>query len=181
MINRQNLWFLTLFSLILVLSVYYITMPTDVNLANPDNVQPVEQQDEDDITDKQDGTDVQISVEESNLITTLRLESDNETQKMISDLLMVLTDVGATVDEKNAALEEIYSLRANNSMEYQLEDKVKKEIEKDVFVKITGNQVRVVVDSDEHNFTLANNIMRSIQAEYDEKMYISVEFKDDNS
>ena len=27
MINKQKLWFLTLFSLILVLSVYYIAMP----------------------------------------------------------------------------------------------------------------------------------------------------------
>ena len=34
MINKQNLWFLTLFSLILVLSVYYITMPNDLLLTN---------------------------------------------------------------------------------------------------------------------------------------------------
>ena len=30
MINKQKLWFLTLFSLILVLSVYYVTMPSDL-------------------------------------------------------------------------------------------------------------------------------------------------------
>ena len=30
MINKKNIWFLTLFSLVLVLSVYYITMPSDV-------------------------------------------------------------------------------------------------------------------------------------------------------
>ena len=30
MISKQNLWFLTLFSLILVLSVYYVTMPNDL-------------------------------------------------------------------------------------------------------------------------------------------------------
>ena len=29
MINKQNLWFLTLFSLILVLGVYYVTIPND--------------------------------------------------------------------------------------------------------------------------------------------------------
>ena len=28
--NKQNLWFLTLFSLILILGVYYITMPNDI-------------------------------------------------------------------------------------------------------------------------------------------------------
>ena len=32
MINKKSLWFLTLFSLILVLSVYYITMPSDLLL-----------------------------------------------------------------------------------------------------------------------------------------------------
>ena len=30
MINKKSLWFLTLFSLILVLSVYYITMPSEL-------------------------------------------------------------------------------------------------------------------------------------------------------
>ena len=30
MINKQNLWFLTLFSLILILGVYYITLPSDI-------------------------------------------------------------------------------------------------------------------------------------------------------
>ena len=30
MINKQGLWFLTLFSLILVLSVYYITMTNEI-------------------------------------------------------------------------------------------------------------------------------------------------------
>ena len=30
MINKNNLWFLTLFSLILILGVYYVTLPSDV-------------------------------------------------------------------------------------------------------------------------------------------------------
>ena len=30
MINKKNLWFLTLFSLVLVLSIYYVTMPGEV-------------------------------------------------------------------------------------------------------------------------------------------------------
>ena len=34
MINKEHLWFLTLFSLVLVLSVYYITMPSDMLLSN---------------------------------------------------------------------------------------------------------------------------------------------------
>ena len=34
MINKQNLWFLTLFSLVLVLGVYYVTMPNEMLLKN---------------------------------------------------------------------------------------------------------------------------------------------------
>ena len=34
MINKKNIWFLTLFSLILVLSVYYVTMPTELLITN---------------------------------------------------------------------------------------------------------------------------------------------------
>ena len=32
MINKKNIWFLTLFSLILALSVYYVTMPSELLL-----------------------------------------------------------------------------------------------------------------------------------------------------
>ena len=34
--NKQKIWFLTLFSLILILSVYYITMPKELLLTNLD-------------------------------------------------------------------------------------------------------------------------------------------------
>lgn len=37
MINKKSLWFLTLFSLILVLSIYYITMPSELMLNNTNN------------------------------------------------------------------------------------------------------------------------------------------------
>ena len=37
MINKRSLWFLTLFSLILILSIYYITMPTQILENNKDN------------------------------------------------------------------------------------------------------------------------------------------------
>ena len=37
MINKKSLWFLTLFCLILVLSIYYITMPSELLLNSEDN------------------------------------------------------------------------------------------------------------------------------------------------
>ena len=34
MMNKKNLWFLTLFSLVIVLSIYYVTMPADLLAAS---------------------------------------------------------------------------------------------------------------------------------------------------
>ena len=38
MVNKQGLWFLTLTSLALVLSVYYITMPNELLISNNSNI-----------------------------------------------------------------------------------------------------------------------------------------------
>ena len=40
MINKQSLWFITLFSLILILGIYYITMPSQF-LKNIEDVKTV--------------------------------------------------------------------------------------------------------------------------------------------
>ena len=36
--NKKNLWFLTLFSLVIVLSIYYVTMPEDLLAASTANI-----------------------------------------------------------------------------------------------------------------------------------------------
>ena len=46
-----------------------------------------------------------------------------------------------------------------------------------VFVKIENKEITVVVDNDKHDTTLANNIMRSVQENFKEKRYITVQFK----
>ena len=71
MINKRSLWFLTLFSLILVLSIYYITMPSELLLTTNKNT-----------TDKVE-KEVNVEVKESNLLVALRVESDSEMSKEI--------------------------------------------------------------------------------------------------
>ena len=63
MINKKNLWFLTLFSLVLVLSIYYVTMPSDVfdsELVNKES----------------------INIEEVSAITSMKLEDDSIKRKI---------------------------------------------------------------------------------------------------
>ena len=61
------------------------------------------------------------------------------------------------------------------------EEKIEKQIldvyQLKAFVKINDNQIRVVVQGSEHNVELANNIMRTVQENFENGMYISVKFQ----
>ena len=165
MINKKNLWFLTLFSLILVLSIYYITMPNELLITNNGNV------------DLEENLDTEVSIEESNVISALKVEDDNLVLESINELKSKLTNNEISVEEKNLVFEELKSINKNSSLEETIESKIKSTYSYDNFVKVDNDQVRIVVGTTEHNVELANNIMRLVQSEFDKKMYISVEFQ----
>lgn len=169
MINKQSLWFLTLFSLILVLSVYYITMPNELLLTNNSSYSNNEDNNQTETTG--------VVVEESELLVAMRVNLEEERSMKKSDLEGLLTSNETTVEEKNEALEELKYLNFLSGQEESLEAKLKTELDLDSFVEIDGTQVTVVVVKDEHDNILANKIMRAIQAEYQEKMYITVKFE----
>ena len=112
MINKKNLWFLTLFSLILVLSIYYITMPSELLLSG----NTIEENKEVKPT---------VSIEESNELVALRVESDEKVNKEIEEQRKVLSKSDSSVDEKNKAYEKIKELNNNRSEEEKLENDIK--------------------------------------------------------
>ena len=68
-------------------------------------------------------------------------------------------------------------LNLTKGKEEELENKLLEVYKIKTFIEINGDQIKVVVNSSEHNASLANNIMRTIQEEYDKKMYITVKFE----
>ena len=162
MINKKNLWFLTLFSLVLVLSVYYITMPKELLLSNNSNTTEDE---------------TKVDIKEASIIETLRTQDASATLEEINKLKATISDNKMTTDAKNEAFDALKLLNQISSKEELLEEKVKNTLDIDSFIKIDGDQIRVVVDSNEHSATLANNIMRTIQENFDTKQYISIQFK----
>ena len=79
---------------------------------------------------------------------------------------------------KRKAYESIKNLNNNRSEEEKLEKQIKENYSLDSFVKVKGNQINVTINSKEHSTNLANNIMRTIQANYKESKYISVKFQE---
>ena len=169
MINKRSLWFLTLFSLILVLSVYYITMPNDLLLSNNSATKTEKE------TKKEENT--KTDVKESELLVTMRINLEDEREKKLEGLRGTLTKEDVSSEEKNNAYEEIKYITNLSSIESSLEEKVKKEFDIDTFITIDNNNIKVVAIKENHDVNLANSIMKSIQKEFEEKKQITVQFE----
>ena len=170
MIDKKNLWFLTLFSLVLVLSIYYVTMPNELLLTN-NNTETVSN------NNTEETDNVSVSITESDVISALKVEDENDTLEEINTLKETLTNSEETVDKKNEAYNKIKELNENSGKEETIENMLKEKYKYDVFVKIDKDQVRVVVGTKEHSTELANEIMRLVQEQFTNKMYISVQFQ----
>ncbi len=166
MINKRSLWFLTLFSLILVLSVYYITMPSELLMATNNGG-----------SDDTETVSATTENEESAELVALRVESEEKMLDQITELKAVLTDSNSTTEEKNKAFEKMQELNKNRGTEESIENKIKEEFNLKSFVSIDETSVTVTVDSTKHDKELANKIMRSVQEEFETSMSISVKFQ----
>ena len=165
MMNKQNLWFFTLFSLIIVLGVYYIALPNDL-LEKANKV----------VEKKQKEAVVEEIVEESPLVA-MRVSKEEERKEKMEVLQEKLTSEKITTEEKNNAYEELKYLNEVQGKEENFEKKIKKEYDLDCFTKVDNKDVVVICVANQHDTSLANNIMRLIQKEYQTKMNISVKFQ----
>lgn len=163
MINKQSMWFLTLLSLVLVLGVYYVTMPNDLLSSK--------------ITSDKVKEDVDVVVSEGDALIAMRANRDEEVSLEIEKLENVLTNEAASTEEKNTAFEELKLLNLNISKEAKLEEKIESNFGIKSYIEVNKDNIKVVINSKEHDASLANSIMRSIQEEYENKMYITIEFE----
>lgn len=164
MINKKNVWFLTLFSLILVLSVYYITMPNELLLKTSSDDTSV-------TTSESDETS------ENATLVSLRVEKEEDTLKELDTLNGILTDSNSTTEEKNNAYDKMKDINEIKGEEEKLEKLVKDQFSLDSVITIDGDQIKVVASGGEASASLANQIMRAIQSNYDNKMYVTVKFE----
>lgn len=160
--NKQNLWFLTLFSMILILGVYYITLPSEIfNKSSTDLV----------------NKNVDIIVSEENKLMALRVERDEEISMAMSELQDKITSSSASSEEKNIAFNELQVLNLAKGKEIYLEDKIKNNFKIESYVEINDEKIHVTISSSEHNSKLVNDIMNTIQEEFEDKKYITIKFE----
>ncbi len=161
MINKQSIWFTFLFSIILVLSIFYVSS----NEKNLSDFAMLPEQEE-----------TSLVVNESTELVALRVQSDEEMMETISNLQDVLLSETSDVDSKSNAYDELLTISNNKSLEEKLEKIIKDEFKYESFIKINSNNVTVVIDSKESDYKLANDIIRRLNKEFKDKMYITVKF-----
>lgn len=161
--QRKNLWFLTLFSLILVLSIYYITMPNDLLKENSKIDQEV--------------NTLNVDVKEVSSLDALRVSLLEKRQNEMDTLQKELSSNNGSVEEKNNIYEKLKYLNELQGIEEQHEKDIKEKFKLNSFVKIDNNNINIVCISLNHNHNLANNIMRLVQEKYKTKKYITIKFQ----
>ena len=69
------------------------------------------------------------------------------------------------------------ALKNKKSEEEKIEQQIKETHNLDSFVKIKDDTISIVIASAEHDSSLANNIIRTVQSLFDEEKYITVKFQ----
>jgi len=163
MLTKKNLWFLTLFSIILVMAVYYISVPTESNTALVN-------------AEVSTNDDVSVTVKESETITALKVSRDEALEREVESIKEILMDDAKTSEEKSDAYEALKTINSNKGKEESLEKLIKTNYNYQNFVNIDNSNVKVVIDTKDHSYELANKIINTVQQEFDNKVYVTVSF-----
>ena len=163
MINKQNLWFITLFSLILILGIYYVSIDDEVA-----SVLKTEES-----TNNEASV---IEITESDILVALEVENDEEKQALMEEYQDILLDSESTLEEKNVAYENIQKLSDYTTDENKIKELIKENFKLNSFVKIKDNSISITIASKDHNNELANSIIRKVQEQFDDEKYITIKF-----
>ena len=164
MINKQKLWFLTSFSMILVLAVYYIALPEKTLSSLIES-------------EKTTSDNTKITTKNDDSLSALRIEDDELVLAQMEELQNTLLDQNKTTEEKNNAYEKLQNINLNKGKEDALESLILKTFNLKSFIKIKDDQINVTISSKDNSYKSANDIIRTIQKEFKEKKYITVKYQ----
>ena len=151
--NRQAITFLTLFSLILVLSIYYILLPPE-NTAN----------------------EVAVNDQEVSQIEALQKNLDKEREDLISENNAIIASSESDSDKIASALATISEAKETAALEAKITKTVNEAGFKNAFVEVENKTIKVVVDKKDGSGNDANSIIKAIMEETKNEYQVEVKF-----
>lgn len=186
MLKKQTVWLLTMLSLMIVLSVYYMTSPNEDQVAfiennnteDVDNNAGSETMDGDIVVEtNSDQQSVISSLTSDEMFTSIRMEILDERNRTREQLSNIVASSDVSTEEKNSAMEQMRALEAMSTKESILERTIQASAQyQDVLVRAEDNVVHVTVKANELSKTEANNIIQQVRDEFGE-ITVNVKFQ----
>lgn len=171
MLKKQTIWLLTMLSLMIVLSVYYlISDKEDLAFVQTDEMVTDETKQEDEAAiDDVEVEDIK-EVSQNELFTMIRMELEDERNMKKERLKDIVASSSATTTEINEALEEMDEIEKTSTKESILQETILSGNERyeDVLVRADEDKVHVHVITDELAKKEAVQIMQMVKDELGE-------------
>jgi stage III sporulation protein AH len=182
LLKKQTVWLLTMLSLVVVLSVYYITSPEQKSneLAAVKQEEKADQKEKETKTDTEtkEGDTVISQVAGDEEFEALRLKLQDERSELKEQLNAVVATTDLPAAERSEAVDQMKKLNEIAQKEEMLETLIKARDYEDVLVRADGSTVKIIVKSKkESSKSEANAIIQMVKKEIGETNFVAVEFQ----
>ena len=196
LLKKQTVWLLTMLSLVVVLSVYYLTSPestqktatTEQQLNNNQNENAALIEEKSDSESKSaTNSDSKMEEKSDSAATTktdseasvkitsgddefeaLRMQIDDERAKLNEELMKKVGNTELSTEEINKAYDAVEQLSKTKVTENILEDMIVSMNYDAALVRVDGKDVKVTVKAEEHSPADANKIIRLVRGEIEQ-------------
>jgi stage III sporulation protein AH len=179
LLKKQTVWLLTMLSLVVVLSVYYITSPEQ----KTNDLAAVQQK----ASDQNQGKTKTEAKDDKTIVSTvagdvafeeLRLKLDDHRSQLNEDLTNELATTNLPADQRSKVKDQMNKLNQTAQQEEILETLIKTQGYEDALVRADGEKVRVTVKSKKKlSAADANKIILEVKKEIGETNFVLVEFQ----
>jgi stage III sporulation protein AH len=177
LLKKQTVWLLTMLSLVVVLSVYYITAPEQQKA----DLAGVEEQKaegtETAATESKDGKTVISGIASDEKFEALRMKLEEQRTKMKEHLQSIVASTDLPAQDRSDAIEKMNELDEVAQKEFTLETLIKSMGYEDALVRADGENVRITVKAQEHSKSAANEIIQMVRTELGSLQNVAVQFE----
>jgi stage III sporulation protein AH len=187
LLKKQTVWLLTMLSLVVVLSVYYITTPDQKN----SNMTALDQKAKNQVANKNSASSKKSNTNNNKSVVTtvagnsnfdeIRMEIADERSKQKAELEAEVASTNLPADKRSQAYDQMQKLNETAQKEEVLETLIKTMGYADALVQANGSKVNITVKTNKkHSASAANDIIQLAKKEIGDANYVAVEFQPSN-
>lgn len=193
LLKKQTVWLLTMLSLVVVLSVYYLTAPEE-NAADMTSTEQMEQEENKTETKTENKADTKgetkseketskntegssVTIASGDEFESLRMQIEDERAKLNEELTAKMGNTELSAEERDEAYAKIEQLSETKVKENIIENLIVAMDYNAALVRVDGTDVKVSVKADKQTKTEANNIIRLVRKEVSDAQNVVVDFQ----